>query len=72
MSCSSGTIKQLDMSSWKEQKKMFIIPSSILEETLRNAQSDVRNVHKQEWILYTHSKFILLFKLFTLIYKCCF
>ncbi|CAH1398172.1 unnamed protein product [Nezara viridula] len=55
MPCSSGTIKSLDMSFWKEQKKLFIIPSSVLAETFKNAQSDVRNIHKREWLLYTHN-----------------
>lgn len=55
MACDSGAIKPLDLSLWKEERKSFIIPSAVLDETLKNARLDVRNIHNQEWDLYTHS-----------------
>lgn len=57
MGCSGGAIKPLDLSPWKEEKKMFLFPNKLILESLKNAQNDVSDLHKREWLLYTQSEF---------------
>uniref|UniRef100_A0A0K8SGF7 Peroxidasin n=3 Tax=Lygus hesperus TaxID=30085 RepID=A0A0K8SGF7_LYGHE len=56
MSCKDGSIKQLDLSSWKEQKKEFIISNKVLAETLDKAMLDLTKLHQHEWQLYSQNK----------------
>ncbi|XP_073996346.1 uncharacterized protein [Rhodnius prolixus] len=55
MGCSGGAIKPLDLSPWKEEKKMFLFPNKLILESLKNAQNDVSDLHKREWLLYTQN-----------------
>ena len=58
MSCTDGVIPQMDLGAWKTASPQFVIPDSLLEDSVTRAKREAEDYLVQEEFLLTGGKAI--------------